>query len=348
MKRDKSRSPVFLEGRAAEEGKESISRPPGVPQSGGSDAELLDAYSRAVVAVVDAVGPAIVSISVGRQSSENEFEALGAGSGFVIAPDGYLVTNSHVATGAKRIEASFMDGKRLEARLVGKDSSTDLALLNVTASGLAYANLGDSSELRVGQLVIAMGNPYGFESTVSTGVISALGRTLRSQEGRLIENIIQHTAPLNPGNSGGPLLDSRGRVVGVNTAIIAMAQGIGFAIPSSTAKWVVSQLISQGKVRRGFLGIVGYRRQLDRKLVRFFNLNKSQAVEIASTHPQGPARSAGVMRGDLVVAINGRDVASVDDIYHSLSEWRDNQPLRLSIIRGRNRIEVAVVPVEAD
>ncbi len=348
MKRDKSRSPVFLEGWASEEGKERTSRPPGVRQSGDSDAELLDAYSRAVVAVVDAVGPAIVSISIGRQSSENEFEALGAGSGFVIAPDGYLVTNSHVATGAKKIEVSFMDGKRLEARLVGKDSSTDLALLNVTASGLPYANLGDSSELRVGQLVIAMGNPYGFESTVSTGVISALGRTLRSQEGRLIENIIQHTAPLNPGNSGGPLLDSRGRVVGVNTAIIAMAQGIGFAIPSSTAKWVVSQLISQGKVRRGFLGIVGYRRQLDRKLVRFFGLNKSQAVEIASTDPQGPARSAGVIRGDLVVAINGRDVASVDDIYHSLSEWRANQPLRLSIIRGKNRIEVDVVPVEAD
>ncbi len=191
------------------------------------------------------------------------------------------------------------------------------------------------------------GNPLGFQSTVSTGVISALGRTLRNQEGRLIENVIQHTAPLNPGNSGGPLLDSRGRVIGVNTAIIAMAQGIGFSIPASTAKWVVSQLISQGKVQRGYLGIIGRRFKLDRRIVRFFKLSLDHAVEIESTVPQGPARRAGVVRGDLIVAINGRPVGSLDDIYHFLSEWPVNKPLRVSIIRVKNLIELEVTPAEA-
>jgi S1-C subfamily serine protease len=272
---------------------------------------------------------------------------MGAGSGFVIAPDGYLVTNSHVVAGAKKIEVFFMDGKRLEARLVGKDTSTDLALLSVSASGLPYATLGDSAELRVGQLVIATGNPLGFQSTVSTGVISALGRTLRGQEGRLIENVIQHTAPLNPGNSGGPLLDSRGRVIGVNTAIIAMAQGIGFAIPASTAKWVVSQLITQGKVQRGYLGITGRCYKLDRRIVRYFKLSLDHAVEIESTLPLGPARQAGVVRGDLIVALNGRPVGSLDDIYHCLSEWPVNKPLNLSIIRVKNLMELEVTPAEA-
>jgi S1-C subfamily serine protease len=337
---------AWLSGEGSEEVRDISSNSSAVHPSDASDAELLDAYSRAVIAVVDAVGPAIASISIGKESPSSEFEPMGAGSGFLITPDGYLLTNSHVVASARKIEAAFIDGKRLEARLIGIDTPTDLAVLSVNASGLPYATLGDSSELRVGQLVIAMENPFGFQSTVSTGVISALGRALRSQEGRLIENVIQHTAPLNPGNSGGPLLDSRGRVVGVNTAIIAMAQGIGFSIPASTAKWVVSQLITQGRVRRGYLGIVGYRRQLDRRLVRYFKLYKDFGVEIVSMDPRGPAKEAGALTGDLIVAINDKDVASVDDIYHFLSEWPVRQPLRLIIIRRKNRLELKVVPKE--
>ena len=223
-----------------------------------------------------------------------------------------------------------------------------MALLNVTASGLPYANLGDSSELRVGQLVIAMGNPYGFESTVSTGVISALGRTLRSQERKVDREYHPAYGAAESREFGRPapgLAGSRCRREHSHHR-----HGSGYRVCHSLLNGQMGRFSThrQGKVKRGFLGIVGYRRQLDRKLVRFFGLNESQAVEIASTDPQGPARSAGVIRGDLVVAINGRDVASVDDIYHSLSEWRANQPLRLSIIRGKNRIEVEVVPVEAD
>jgi S1-C subfamily serine protease len=199
----------------------------------------------------------------------------------------------------------------------------------------------------VGQLVIAMGNPFGFQSTVSTGVVSALGRALRSQEGRLIENIIQHTAPLNPGNSGGPLVDSRGRVVGLNTAIIAMAQGIGFAIPASTVKWVVSQLLQHGRVRRGYLGLAGRQRPLDRRLVRFHRLKTESAVEAISVDPRGPAGQAGLRQGDLIVGIQGQEVASVDDLHRFLADWPVGQPVTLTVVRGRERLELRVVPAEA-
>lgn len=207
--------------------------------SEASDAELLDAYSRAVIKVVEAIGPSVVSISIGKQIPSREFEQAGAGSGVVIAPDGYILTNSHVVHNAKRLAVTLTNGTTLSATLVGEDPATDLAVIRADGSSLPYASLGDSTLLRVGQLIIAIGNPFGFQSSVSTGVVSALGRALRSREERLIENIIQHTAPLNPGNSGGPLVDSRGRVVGINTAIIAIAQGIGFSIPSNIAKWVV-------------------------------------------------------------------------------------------------------------
>jgi S1-C subfamily serine protease len=333
----------WLSGEAGAE----PSRPCQVKQEAVSSVDLLDAYSKAVIAVVEGVGPAVVSISVGQETQRSEFEPMGAGSGFAITPDGYLLTNSHVVANAKKIETTFMDGTRLQATLVGMDASTDLAVIRVNASALPYAELGDSSDLRVGQLVIAMGNPLGFQSTVSTGVISALGRTLRSQLGRLIENIIQHTAPLNPGNSGGPLLDAKGRVVGINTAIIAMAQGIGFSIPSNTAKWVVSQLLTQGKVRRSYLGLVGYRRQLDRRIVRFHKLNKEAAVEIVGIEPVGPAKSSELRTGDLVVAINQKDVTSVDEMYSILAEWPVGQPLALTVIRGKERIEMSIVPSEA-
>ncbi len=342
------KSPLgWISGEDSAEKQGVLSQPCEVNQKNVSDTELLDAYSRAVVAVVDAVGPAIVSISLGKESRKSGFDPAGAASGFVITPDGYLLTNNHVISGAKIIEASFLDGKRLSATLVGNDLSTDMAVVRVDASGLPYATMGDSSEIHVGQLVIAMGNPFGFQSTVSTGVISALGRTLRSQEGRLIENIIQHTAPLNPGNSGGPLLDSRGRVVGINTAIIVMAQGIGFAIPSNTAKWVVSELLTKGRVRRSYLGIVGYRRLLDRRIVRFFKLGKDYGVEVASVDPEGPARRAGVRVSDIIIKLNKQEVASVDEMFRILSEWPVGQPLTLTVIRGKGRMDLEAVPSEA-
>jgi S1-C subfamily serine protease len=296
------------------------------------DAELLDAYSRAVVGVVERTGPAVVSISLGSSAATEEFEPVGAGSGFVIAPDGYIVTNSHVVLKAPRIDVTFTSGDRFRAQLAGLDETTDLAVLCVNAQGLPWASLGESSGLRVGQLVIAAGNPYGFQSTVSTGVVSALGRSLRSRQGRLIENIIQHTAPLNPGNSGGPLLDAQGRVVGINTAIIAMAQGIGFAIPADTARSVVSQLISRGRVTRGYLGIVGLRRPLDRRFVRFYKLAGDHAVEVVSLAAGGPAAQAGLRRGDMVVGMGGAPVG---------------KPLGLRFLRGKEMKEIEAVPREA-
>ena len=323
------------------------SGPVSVNEDAAASLDLLDAYSKAVVTVVEAVGPAVVSISIGQETPRSEFEPTGAGSGFVLTPDGYILTNSHVVARANKIQTTFIDGTRFQATLIGADPATDLAVIRITSSKLPYAELGDSAGLRVGQLVIAMGNPLGFQSSVSSGVISALGRTLRSQESRLIENIIQHTAPLNPGNSGGPLLDARGRVVGINTAIIALAQGIGFSIPSNTAKWVVSQLLTLGRVRRSYLGIVGYQRLLDRRIVRFHKLKIGFAVEIVRVEDEGPARSSGLRTGDLIVAMNGQDVASVDDMHRVLAEWPIGRPLGVIIVRGKDRLEFPVTPAEA-
>lgn len=312
-----------------------------------SDAELLDAYSRAVTSVVDAIGPSVVSIHTGEGRRTSEFEPTGAGSGFVITPDGYILTNSHVAARSREIRIIFIDGQKRAAALVGHDPSTDLAVLRVTATGLPYATLIDSSGLRVGQLVIAMGNPLGFQSTVSTGVVSSLGRALRSQDGRLIENVIQHTAPLNPGNSGGPLLDSKGRVIGINTAIIAQAQGIGFSLPASTARSVVPQLLAKGRVERAFLGVIGYRRRIDRRLVRFHELKKEFGVEIVSLDPSGPARKAGLQTGDLIVSIHGIEVTSPDDLFRFLSEWSVGRPVVVTLLRRKSKFDLEVEPAAA-
>ncbi len=312
-----------------------------------SDLELLDAYSRAIIQVVEEVGPAVVSITIGVQSPRQAAEQAGAGSGVIIAPDGYILTNDHVVADARLLHATLEDGRTLAAEVIGTDPASDLAVIRVNAAGLPFASLGDSAALRVGQLVIAIGNPFGFQSTVSTGVVSALGRALRSRSGRLIENIIQHSAPLNPGNSGGPLVDSRGRVVGINTAIIRMAQGIGFAIPANTAKWVVSQLLTHGRVRRGYLGLAGRQRPLERRLVRFHHLSHEYAVEAISVDPKGPAAQAGLQEGDLIVAISGQPLSSVDDLHRFLAEWPIGEPVALTIIRGLERRDLKVRPGEA-
>jgi S1-C subfamily serine protease len=332
----------------ADEGNKSINEPVDKMQEQTitADAELLDAYSRAVIKVVESVGPAVVSISTGRRSKEDEVDPYGSGSGFAIAPDGYILTNSHVVRGGNHIEVAFVEGGTLEARCIGEDPATDLALLQVNGSGLPFATLCDSPELQVGQLVIAMGNPFGFQSTVSTGVISALDRSLRAQNGRLIANIIQHTAPLNPGNSGGPLLDSRGRVIGINTAIIAAAQGIGFSVPATTMQWVLPQLLRHGKVRRVYMGIMGQTRLLSRRLVRYHNLTQKTACEIMSVEPGSPAAAADLHLGDLVVAVNNHPVRNMDDIFAELSRWPVDTPLTVAIMRRSDWVETVVYPLE--
>lgn len=332
-----------LNGRAPDDGPRSrrVETPP------EADVALLDAYSRAVTGVVDSVGDAVVSIAVHPGARSPAAQSQGAGSGVVLTPDGYLLTNDHVVHGARDVTVEFADGERAPGRVVGKDPATDLALVSVNAAGLAYAALGDSACLRVGQLVIAIGNPYGFNSTVSTGVVSALGRTLRSREGRLIENIIQHTAPLNPGNSGGPLVDSRGSIVGINTAIIAVAQGIGFSIPADTAGWVLSQLLAHGRVRRAYLGVSGRTRAIGRRLARARELVRDAGVEIVGLDPQGPAAQGGARAGDIIVAIGDRPVASIDELQQVLGERPLGESLTLEILRGQERRRLAVVPIEA-
>jgi S1-C subfamily serine protease len=320
---------------------------PGSGAEARSDVELLDAYSRAVIAVVDAVGSAVVGISGKRVVADGGVDAAGAGSGVIVTPDGYILTNHHVVEESDSLQVTLKDGTAMGAVPVGSDSANDLALIRAEGSGMPYAMLGDSGELRVGQLVIAIGNPYGFQSTVSTGVISALGRGLRSRECRPIENVIQHTAPLNPGNTGGPLVDSRGRIVGINTAIIPIAQGIGFSIPANTAQFVISQLLTYGKVRRGYLGITARQRPVDRRLARLHRLPFDVAVEVVSLIPRGPAESAGVRAGDLIVLLDGKTVRSVDDIYRILGSGNVGMPLSLSVIRGKDLVEIEIINTES-
>ena len=303
------------------------------------DANVLDAYSRAVISVVQNIGPAVISV-VGPRGDERG----GVGSGFLLTPDGFALTNSHVVHGRRQLMAVTPEGDSLDAALIGDDPATDLALLRLAAHDLPRAELGDSESLQVGQLVIAMGNPLGFQSTVSTGVVSAVARAMRSEGGRLIENIIQHTAPLNPGNSGGPLLDSRGGVVGINTAIVAMAQGLGFAIPAKTAQWVVSELIAHGRVRRLSLGISATVTHLPRRLIRELDLLGDRAVEIVETTPGGAAQAAGLRSGDLIVAVNGRLISGVDDLHQILSGFPVVRQLAVTVVRAERLLEVPLEP----
>jgi S1-C subfamily serine protease len=325
------------------------------------DAHLLDAYSRAVVDVVERAGPAVVSIEVGGRSRGSRFRIPtgGAGSGFAVTPDGYVMTNSHVVSGRRDIRVRTPAGETIEGHLAGDDPATDLALVRVEPGALGsvpgaipltppYLPIDGSNRSRVGQLAVAIGNPLGFESTVSTGVISAHGRSLRSAGGgngggRLIDNIIQHTAPLNPGNSGGPLLDGCGRVLGVNTAIIARSQGIGFAISVDTAAWVLGQLLQHGRVRRAWLGVGAIRRPLDRRLAYHHGLGAA-AVEVQSIERDSPASRAGLQDGDLIVTFGDAPVHGVDELHRALRTWPAGTTAALGVIRRGVRLTLAITP----
>ena len=303
----------------------------------GGDAALLDAYSQAVIHVVETVSPAVISVSARDANGRG-----GGGSGFIVTPDGYAITNSHVVDDRPKLEAETAEGDRLRVEIVGDDPATDLAIVRLAASGLPYAQLGDSDALRVGQLVIAMGSPFGFQSTVSTGVVSALGRSMRARDGRLIESIVQHAAPINPGNSGGPLVDSRGLVVGINTAIIAMAQGLGFAIPSNTAEWVLQEILAHGSVRRRQLGIVANVTRLPRSVVRELDLLADQGVEVREVAPRSVADLAGIRPDDVIIALAGRLVTSIDDLHRLLMTLPADQGFELTILRGERQQTVYV------
>ncbi|GBD29803.1 Putative serine protease HhoB [bacterium HR32] len=310
------------------------------------EAEALDAYSRAVVRAVERVGPAVVSVGSVRRGRSAAREALAGGSGLVLTPDGYVLTNHHVVQGADRVEVRLPDGRAVAARRVGEDPHTDLALLQLPVADLAAAELGDSSRLRVGQLVVAIGNPLGFAATVTAGVVSALGRTLYSQTGRLIENVIQTDAALNPGNSGGPLADAQGRVVGVNTAVIAAAQGLCFAIPVNTARWVAAQLLREGRVRRAYLGVAAQPARLARRAVLEHRLDSEQAAQVVHVESGSAADRAGLRPGDVVVRAGDRAVRSPEDLQLALGQHVPGKPLRLWALREGQLLHLEAVPTE--
>ena len=307
-----------------------------------SDARLLDAYSRAVIDAAETVGPAVLHLQVDAGNGRG-----GSGSGVVFTPDGYVLTNSHVANGAAKLVATFPDGRSMGARLIGDDPDTDLAVLRLDGEAPSFARLGDARRLRVGQLVIAIGNPFGFQATVTAGVVSALGRSLRARSGRLIDSVIQTDAALNPGNSGGPLVTSTGEVVGINTAIIAVAQGICFSISANTVEFVASRLIRDGKVRRSYIGLSGQNVVLPRRVVRFHGLARESGVRVEATAPDGAARAAGLLSGDIIVGFAGEPVGTVDELHRLLTEERVGKPAPLVALRRAEKREVLVTPREA-
>ncbi len=302
-------------------------------ESRKDDAELLDAYSRAVTSVVARVAPAVVAINVEKNNSAPQQNSEGSGSGVIIAPDGFILTNNHVVENVSRVSVVLTDGRTIEANVIGTDPATDLAVIRVHTNGLPISQLGNSDTLQVGQLAIAIGNPLGFQSTVSAGVISALGRSLRSRSGRLIENVIQTDVALNPGNSGGPLVNSRGRVIGINTAMIFMAQGISFAIPVNTAKWVVGELVKLGRVRRAYLGISAMVRPLTGLQQSRLKLDLPMVVQIIAVEPSGPAQRAGLREGDIVISLDGHNISTIDEIHQLLSKKPPGTAVRVDVLR---------------
>lgn len=338
----------------------TIASSPFSPQVNGTkrdssfqDGPVLDAYSQAVMRAVKSVGPAVVNIEVyreGRQRglSTGKRHRAGSGSGFFFTHDGFALTNSHVVHGADALEVILHDGARHPARLVGDDPDTDLAVIRVDDfADVAPVTLGDSASLQVGQLAVAIGNPFGFQATVTAGVISATGRSFRSQNGRLIDNVLQTDAALNPGNSGGPLVNSRGEVIGVNTAVIISAQGLCFAIPIDTAKWVASRLIRDGRVKRGYLGLAGQNVELHARVIRRHDLTQAAGVLIASVEPGSPARVSGLQQGDVIVRLDEQPIRSIDDLQKALTIEPIYRQVKLSVLREQALIEISTTQTES-
>ena len=322
------------------------------PEIPVDDRELLDAYSNAVIDVVDRVGPAVVGLTI-HAGETNGRSRAGTGSGVVVAPDGLILTNSHVAgaggnaAGTSRIEVSTPEGQHLTARLVGDDPDTDLALIRIVQPvTLPFAPLGDSKKLKRGQLVVAIGNPLGFESTVTAGVISALGRSLRSRTGRLIDDVIQTDAALNPGNSGGPLVSSRGEVVGVNTAVIMGAQGICFAVAANTASFVLGELVRHGRVRRAYIGVAAQHAPISRRRRLFTSITQDSAVMVGTVEPDSPAARAGIKFGDILLSLDGITIAGADDLVRTLTGETIGREVALDVLRGTERLTIKLTPQE--
>ena len=319
-----------------------------------TDAGILDAYSTAVIHASETASPSVVHIEVMHtartgplRAPVERHEARGSGSGFIFTPDGFILTNSHVVHGAARIDVTLADGRRYPAALVGEDPDNDLAVIRIYADELVAAQFGDSESLRQGQLVVALGNPYGFQFTVTAGVVSALGRSLRSQSGRLIDNVVQTDAALNPGNSGGPLVNSRGEVVGINTAVILPAQGLCFAVPSNTAHYVAGLLIRDGKIRRGYLGIAGVNVDIHRRLVRFHNLPVGRGILVDGVELDSPARRAGVQERDIIVGFADCPVGGMDDLHRLLTEKQVGIHSPLTVLRSTEILTLDVIPQES-
>jgi S1-C subfamily serine protease len=340
-----------LAADSADWAKESSQGSADAPGRAQTDESLLDAYSTAVTGAVERMSPSVVNIEVhqaaGRTRSGEPRERRGGGSGFVFTPDGLILTNSHVVHDAVRIVVTLTDGRRMPAILIGEDPASDLAVIRVDEPGLVAAELGDSQRLRVGQIAIAIGAPYGFQSTVTAGVVSALGRSLRSYSGRLIDDVIQTDASLNPGNSGGPLVDSAGRVVGVNTATILPAQGICFAIGINTAKFVASRLLRDGRIRRSYIGVSAQTVPVHRRVVRFYDLPKEMGAVVVGVEENSPAKRAGLREGDIIIALEGHPVAGVDDLHRVLTDVRVGVSSSLTVLRWTDKLELKIVPEEA-
>jgi S1-C subfamily serine protease len=318
------------------------------PSAPVSDGPLLDAYSNAVVNAAETVSQSVVKIDVRKSGARGARpEAGGSGSGFVITPDGFILTNSHVVHSADKIEVTLADGRRPDAHLVGEDPDTDLAVIRIYAPNLKPVRLGDSNQLRVGQVAIAIGNPYGFQYTVTAGVVSALGRSFRANSGRLMDNIIQTDAALNPGNSGGPLVNSRGEVIGVNTAVILPAQGLCFAIAINTAKYIAGWLIKDGVIRRSYLGIGGQTAKIHRRVARFHHLPNETGMLVIHVEPGGPASRAGLREGDMIVEFNGQAIAGIDDLHKLLTGMQVGVRLPLIVLRNTEKLQLEVVPEES-
>jgi S1-C subfamily serine protease len=319
------------------------------------DADLLDAYSSAVVSAARRASPAVVNIEVQLKAPANQRQDPrrrqrqpmgGSGSGFIFTPDGLVLTNSHVVHGAEKIHVTLSDGRGYDAKLVGDDPETDLAVIDIGAPNLSNVEFGDSSAIQVGQLVIAIGNPYGFQYTVTAGVVSNLARSFRTGAGRLVDNVIQTDAALNPGNSGGPLVDARGRVIGVNTAIIAAAQGICFAIPGNTAQFVAARLIREGRIKRSFIGVAGQNVPLHRRVVRFHKLDVETGVLIVGLEDDSPAAKAGLTDGDIIVQLDGKPVGHIDDLQRLLTDERVGVTIPIVVLRGTEKLTLQVTPGE--